>query len=93
MLAVKGIYKAGQVIFSDQNLPQEKHLVIVTFLDEERDDSFKETSLIYKNPRLRKLLRFKKEDGDFIQSLHRARQKAYQQFIDNIDFLQGGKLK
>ncbi len=93
MLAVKGIYKAGKISFLDQNLPQERYTVIVTFLDEERDASSKETSLVYKNPRLRKLLRFKKEDGDFIQSLHRARRKAYQQFMDNIDFLKEGNLK
>lgn len=41
-----------------------------------------ETDLVYRNPSLRKLLRFKKEDKDFIQTLHSARRKAYQQFID-----------
>ncbi len=90
MLAVRGVYNAGKVLFLGQNLPQEKSAVIVTFLDKEETCSEK-VSLIYKNPRLRKLLKFKKEDNNFICSLHNARQKAYHQFMDNMDFLQKGR--
>lgn len=91
MLALKAVYESGKVIFLDKNLPQEKSLVVVTFLDEEvvkKETPSEETSLVYKNPQLRKLLRLKKKDKDFIQSLHSARRKAYQQFMDNIEFFE-----
>ncbi|MDI6795179.1 MAG: hypothetical protein QME81_20330, partial [bacterium] len=84
MLALKAIYESGKVIFLDPQLPERRSLVVVTFMDEEEERKeipSEKTFLVYKNPRLRKLLRFKKQDKDFLQSLHRAREKAYQQFI------------